>query len=302
MSLLVSGWIAVDDIETPFGRTGAALGGSAAFTVFAGALFTDVRLLAVVGNDFPDEMRRQLEHPRIDLAGLTTVDGETSRWGAKYGYDMNARDVLYTHVGVNDREPRLLPAWRDSTAAVLSAAHPYVHRQVISELTAARATIIDTIHFYIDGWPAEILEVLSDADFVTMNDSEARALTKQASVVKAARALLGRGAKNVIIKLGEYGAVYVTPEAYFQAPCYPLEEVIDPTGAGDAFAGAFMGYLDTVPAITPVAIRRAIIYGSTVASFCVEGLGPSRLFTLTREEVEARAAEFPGLVRIEVDG
>lgn len=301
MSMLVSGWIAIDDIETPFGRTGAALGGSAAFTVFAGALFTDVRLLAVVGPDLPASMREQLEHPRIDLRGLTTVDGETSRWAARYGYDMNARDVLYTHVGVNDRPAELPPEWRDSTTAVLSAAHPYVQRDVIRQLTRPRATILDTIQFYIQGWAAEILEVLHAADFVTMNDSEARQLTGEASVAKAARRLLAHGARGVIVKLGEYGAIYANGSEYFQAPGYPLEEVIDPTGAGDAFAGAFMGYLDSVSAISPVAIRRAIIYGSTVASFCVEGLGPSRLFTLTRDEVDRRAKEFAQLVRIEVE-
>jgi sugar/nucleoside kinase (ribokinase family) len=299
MSMLVSGWIAIDDIETPFGKTGAALGGSAAFTVFAGALFTDVRLLAVVGPDFPETFRRQLDHPRVDLAGLRTVDGETSRWAARYGYDMNARDVLYTQVGVNDQRAELPVAWRDSTAAVLSAAHPYVQRDVIEQLVAPRATILDTIQFYIQGWPSEILEVLDCADFVTMNDSEARELTGEASVAKAARKLHSHGASGVILKLGEYGAIYARDQDYFQAPGYPLEEVIDPTGAGDAFAGAFMGYLDSVPAIDPVAIRRAIIYGSTVASFCVEGLGPSRLFTLTREEVERRAHEFAALVRIE---
>jgi sugar/nucleoside kinase (ribokinase family) len=299
MSLLVSGWVAIDEIETPFAKTGAALGGSATFTVFAGALFTDVRLLAVVGRDFPDELRAQLDHPRIDLSGVTTVDGETSRWGARYGYDLNARDVLFTHVGVNDRVPELPAGWRDSTAAVLSAAHPMVHRDVIAALAAPLGTIIDTIMFYIERFPREILEVLGDADFVTLNDGEARALTGEASVAKAARKLLAAGARRVIIKLGEYGAVYASEDDYFQAPGYPLEEVIDPTGAGDAFAGAFMGYLDSVGEISPVAIRRAIIYGSAVASYCVEGLGPQRLFTLSRDEVETRAAEFRALAHFE---
>jgi sugar/nucleoside kinase (ribokinase family) len=302
MSMLVSGWIAIDDIETPFGKTGAALGGSAAFTIFAGAIFTDVRLLAVVGPDFPPEMRAQLEHPRIDLAGLTTVEGETSRWAARYGYDMNARDVLYTHVGVNDRPTELPPHWRDSTAAVLSAAHPYIQRDVLGQLVNPKATILDTIAFYIEGWPNEILEVLGSADFVTMNDAEARQLTGEASVAKAARRLISHGARGVIIKLGEFGAVYANGQDYFQAPGYPLEEVIDPTGAGDAFAGAFMGYLDSQDAVTPVAIRRGIIYGSAVASFCVEGLGPARLFGLNRDEVEARAAEFAKLSHIGVGG
>ncbi|MGD9933576.1 MAG: PfkB family carbohydrate kinase [Dehalococcoidia bacterium] len=303
MTLLVSGWVAVDEIETPFGATGASLGGSATFTVFAGALFTDVRLLAAVGSDFPEPMREQLRHPRIDISGLTTEDGTTSRWGAKYGYDLNTREDLYTHVGVNETWlPSVPEEWRATRSAVLSAAHPYVQRDLSAQLTAKRATIMDTIRFYIANWPGEILEVLGDASFVTMNDGEARELTGEASIAKASRHLLDRGANAVIIKLGEYGAVYATKDEYFVAPGYPLEEVIDPTGAGDAFAGAFMGYLDSVNEITPVAIRRAILYGSTVASFCVEGLGPARLFTLTRGEVEARFRRFRGLTHVEVDG
>jgi sugar/nucleoside kinase (ribokinase family) len=299
VSVLVSGWVAIDEIETPFGKTGAILGGSATFTLFAAALFSDVRLLAVVGPDFPQKMRDELRHPRIDLAGLQTVEGTTSRWGARYGYDLNARDVLYTDVGVNDQRPQLPAQWRDTTAAILSAAHPYVQRDVLGQLAAPRVTLIDTIQFYINLYAPQIREVLGSADFVTMNDAEARQITGEASVARAARSLLAAGAKGAIVKLGEYGAVYATPHEYFQAAGYPLEEVIDPTGAGDAFAGAFVGYLDTVAHITPVAIRRAIIYGSTVASFCVEGLGPTRLFTLTRAEVETRAAEFRTLTHIE---
>ncbi len=303
MSLLVSGWVAIDEIATPFGETGASLGGSATFTLFAGALFTDVRLLAAVGTDFPEAMREQLRHQRIDITGLSVEDGTTSRWGARYGYDLNTRDVLYTHVGVNDGwKPRLPEAWRGTRSAVLSAAHPYVQRDLAGQLTAKRATIMDTIRFYIELCPAEILEVLGEATFVTMNDGEARELTGQASIAKAARDLLGRGAQSVIIKLGEYGAVYATRDEYFVAPGYPLEEVIDPTGAGDAFAGAFMGYLDSVERVTPVEIRRAILYGSTVASFCVEGLGPTRLFTLTRDEVEERYRQFRALTHVEVGG
>lgn len=303
MSLLVSGWIAIDEIETPFGATGASLGGSATFTLFAGALFTDVRLLAAVGPDFPDSMRMQLRHPRIDISGLTTEPGETSRWGARYGYDLNTREDLYTRVGVNEGWTPAVPVgWRETQSAVLSAAHPYVQRELSRQLTTKRATIMDTIRFYISNWPGEILEVMGDATFVTMNDGEARQLTGEASIAKAARSLLERGANAVIIKLGEYGAVYATRDEYFVAPGYPLEEVIDPTGAGDAFAGAFMGYLDSVDEITPVAIRRGILYGSTVASFCVEGLGPARLFTLTREEVDARYRAFRDLTHVEVGG
>ncbi len=301
MTLLVTGWVAIDDIETPFGKVENSLGGSATCAALAASLFTEVRLLAVVGSDFPDHMRQALERPRIDTSGLVTVEGaKTSRWGARYHYDMNTRDTWYPELGISvEWKPELPPQWRDSTAACLAAGHPVDQRNLLSSLDNPRVTLVDTIQMFIEQTPDELRETFRAADIVVVNESEARMLAQKPSIAQAGRSLVADGAKNVIIKLGEYGAAFINGGDYFVAPGYPLEDLVDPTGAGDAFAGGLMGYLDTVDEITSAEIRRGIIYGSTVASFCVEGFGPSRLLTLTREEVEKRYREFRMLTHFE---
>ena len=301
MTLLISGWVALDDIETPFARAESSLGGSATCAALAATQFTDVRLLAAIGEDFPAEERAKLEGRGIDLAGLTTIaGGTTSRWGARYHYDMNSRDTLFTHLGVNDGWRPVLPeGWEDSSTAFMAADDPEAQRGLLRALTAPRATMVDTIQLYIEGAREGVDAAMREADFASVNETEARQLTGQASIAKAGRALVDAGARAALIKLGEYGAVYVSADDYFVAPGYPLEEVVDPTGAGDTFAGAFLGYLDTVDAVTPGEIRRAIIYGSAVASFAVEGFGPTRLLELTREEVETRYREFRTLTHVE---
>lgn len=300
MTLLVSGWVAIDEIETPFAKVEGSLGGSATCAALAGALFTDVRLLAAVGEDFPVTQRAKLEGRGIDLAGLTTAAGETSRWGARYHYDMNTRDTLYTILGVNaDWTPVLPKDWERSETAFLAAGDPTMQRRLIGALAEPRATMVDTIKFFIDGVPDEVQETLRCADFVSLNESEARQIARSPSVARAARTILAGGARAVIVKLGEYGAAFVNGHDYFVAPGYPLEEVIDPTGAGDAFAGAFLGYLDSLGSMATADIRRAMVYGSAVASFAVEGFGPARLLTLTRPEVEERYREFRMLTHFE---
>lgn len=300
MTILVAGWVAIDEIETPFARVENSLGGSATCAALAAALFTDVRLLAAIGEDFPDEHRKVLAG-RMDVAGLTVEAGVTSRWGGRYHYDMNSRDTVYTELGVNAAwDPVLPPGWDDSSTAFLAAGDPEMQRRLIGRLGAPRATMVDTIKFYIETAPAELRAAMAAADFVSINESEAREIASTPSIARAARTLLASGPRGVIVKLGEYGAAYVSEGDYFVAPGYPLEDVVDPTGAGDAFAGGFLGYLDTVAEITPAEVRRAVIYGSTVASFDVEGFGPSRLLTLTREEVEHRYREFRTLTHFDV--
>lgn len=301
MTLLVAGWVALDEIETPFAKVEQSLGGSATCAALAAAQFTDVRLLAAIGEDFPESERSKLEGRGIDLAGLTTIPGgTTSRWGARYHYDMNTRDTLYTHLGVNDGWRPVLPeGWEDSGTAFMAADDPAAQQGLLAALAAPRATMVDTIQIYIDTAREGVEAAMRRADFASMNETEARQLTGMASIAKAGRALVEAGTRAALIKLGEYGAVYVSEDDYFVAPGYPLEEVVDPTGAGDTFAGAFLGYLDTTAAISAREIRRAIIYGSTVASFAVEGFGPSRLLELTREEVEARYREFRKLTHFE---
>jgi len=300
MTLLIAGWVAIDEIETPFAKVTGSLGGSATCAALAGALFSDVRLLAAIGEDFPAQHRDQLAGRGIDLAGLTVEGPLTSRWGARYHYDMNTRDTLYTELGVNaDWKPRLPAGWELSETAFLAAGDPILQRSIIRSLDAPRATMVDTIKFFIDGSLPELRETMRHADFVALNESEARELAHTPSIARAGRALLAEGVRGAVIKLGEYGAAFMSAEDYFVAPGYPLEEVVDPTGAGDAFAGGFMGYLDAVPAVNAAEVRRAVIYGSAVASFCVEGYGPARLLTLTRDEVNARYAEFRRLTHFE---
>ncbi|MEO6399074.1 MAG: PfkB family carbohydrate kinase [Tepidiformaceae bacterium] len=300
MSLLVAGWVAIDEIETPFSKVSGLLGGSATCAAVAGALFTDVRLLATIGDDFPPKERAKLDRPNIDLAGLVVTPGKTSRWGGRYHYDMNTRDTVYTEVGVNmDWQPVLPAGWEDSRTAFLAAGDPLLQRRIIKDLGAPRSTMVDTIRFFIDSSLPELKETMMHANFVALNEGEAREIAETPSIARAGRTLLAGGVDGVIIKLGEYGAALISADDYFVAPGYPLEDVVDPTGAGDAFAGGFMGFLDTVPEITTPAVRRAVVYGSAVASFCVEGFGPSRLLTLTREEVDARYAEFRKLTYFE---
>jgi sugar/nucleoside kinase (ribokinase family) len=300
MTLLVSGWVAIDEIETPFAKVKESLGGSATCAALAGALFTDVRLLAAVGTDFPTELGGKLEGRGIDLAGLTVEDGVTSRWGGRYHYDMNARDTLYTELGVNaDWQPRLPAGWEDSRTAFLAAGDPALQRGILDSLKAPRTTMVDTIKFYIDTQLAELKETIRHADFVSLNESEAREVAATPSIANAGRKLIADGAGTVLIKLGEYGAACIRDDDYFVAPGYPLEEVVDPTGAGDAFAGGVMGYLDSVADVNSLAIRRAVIYGSACASFQVEGFGPARLLTLTRDEVEERFRAFRRLTDFE---
>lgn len=301
MTLLVSGWVALDEIETPFAKVEQSLGGSATCAALAATQFTDVRLLAAIGEDFPASERAKLEGRAIDLAGLTTVEGgATSRWGARYHYDMNTRDTLYTHLGVNDGwRPAPPKGWEDSGTAFMAADDPGAQCELLGTLTAPRATMVDTINLYIETEREGVGEAMRAADFASLNEAEARQLTGMASIARAGRALVEAGARAALIKLGEYGVIYVTESDYFVAPGYPLEDVVDPTGAGDSFAGAFLGYLDTAPAVTPEEIRRAIIYGSTVASFAVEGFGPSRLLELTRDEVDERYREFRTLTYFE---
>ena len=302
MSLLVTGWLALDEIETPFAHRKDVLGGSAPPAALAASLFTDVRLIAAIGEDFPADLLSLIDRPGIDMRGVTTIPGgQTSRWGGRYHYDMNTRDTSYTQLGVNTDFRATLPAgWEDTTTLFCAADNPHTQMGLINALPNVRASMVDSIKFYIDGMRDAVLETFAAADFVAINESEARELAGLPSIAGATARLLQGGARGIIVKLGEYGAAYRSADDYFVAAGYPLEEVVDPTGAGDAFAGGFMGYLDSVDAITPAEIRRAIVYGSTVASFQVEGFGPARLLTLTRADVESRYREFRMLTHFEV--
>ncbi|MCA9822380.1 MAG: PfkB family carbohydrate kinase [Dehalococcoidia bacterium] len=300
MTLLVTGWVALDDIETPFESRKRVLGGSAAAAALAGQLFTDTRLVAAVGEDFPEEYTAQLAESGVDIGGLVTVPGETSKWGGKYHYDMNTRDTAYTVLGVNETWQPVLPkGWEHSQTAFLAADDPVIQRKVIGKLHNPLATMVDTIRLYMDRDGPELATTFAAATFVCLNDGEAREIAGTASVAAAARTLVARGTQGAVVKLGEYGALFVSKRDYFAAAGYPLEIVRDPTGAGDAFAGAFMGFVDSQGDINPTTLRQATVYGCTVASFQVEGFGPERLLSLTRDEVESRYREMRALTIFE---
>lgn len=289
--VLAVGSVAFDTIKNPFGEAVRVVGGSAAYFAVAASFFTDVRLVAVVGEDFGERGASLFEGRRIDLAGLQTVPGETFRWKGEYGFDLNARETIYTKLNVFEQfRPAIPEAYRSSPFVFLGNIHPQLQLEVLDQVTSPRLVAADTMDFWIQGTPGELREVLSRVDALIINDAEARQLSNEANLVKAARALRAMGPCTVVIKRGEHGVLMTCTNDgdFFAAPAMPLEEVFDPTGAGDTFAGGFVGSLAACGEITDATLARAIIYGSTVASFAVEDFSLDRLLRLTRDEIDER--------------
>ncbi|MSM38968.1 MAG: sugar kinase [Geobacter sp.] len=289
MSILVVGSVAFDSVETPFGRVEDVLGGSATYFSTSASFFTDVNLVAVVGEDFPREHVEFLRTRNIDLTGLTRVPGQTFHWKGRYGYDLNEAQTLETHLNVfADFKPVVPDAYADADYLILANIDPELQLEVLNQVQSPRLVACDTMNFWISSKPDALWKVLERADFIIINEGEARQLSGEANLVKAARKILARGAKNLIVKRGEYGVLMFTGTTVFAAPAYPLEEVFDPTGAGDTFAGGFMGYLANTGNLSEEGIRQAIIFGSVMASFTVEDFSLNRLKSLTYGEIEAR--------------
>ncbi len=293
-AILVVGSVAYDTIETPFGRVERVLGGSASYFAAAASLYAPVRLVAVVGSDFRHADYDFLRERGVDLRGLQVAEGKTFTWGGRYDYDLNATETLFTDLGVYaDFHPRLPEEYAESEFVFLANIHPLLQQEVLRQVRRPRLTMLDSMNLWIRTTRKELVETMGMVDMVSINESEARMLAGTSSIVTAARRILALGPKVVLIKKGEYGAVMVTDDEYFVAPAYPLEEVRDPTGAGDSFAGGFLGYLAQQEGeITPAALRKAVVHGSAVASFTVEEFGVQRLKRLTRAEVEQRYREF----------
>jgi sugar/nucleoside kinase (ribokinase family) len=293
-SILVVGSVAYDTIETPFGKVERVLGGSASYFAAAASLYAPVRLVAVVGSDFRHADYDFLRERGVDLRGLQVAEGKTFTWGGRYDYDLNATETLFTDLGVYaDFHPRLPVEYTESAFVFLANIHPALQQEVLGQVRAPRLTMLDSMNLWIRTTRKELVETMGMVDMVSINESEARMLAGTSSVITAARRILALGPKAVLIKKGEYGAVMVTDDEYFVTPAYPLEEVRDPTGAGDSFAGGFLGYLAQHEGeITPAVLRRAVVHGSAVASFTVEEFGVERLKRLTRVEVERRYREF----------
>ena len=299
--LVVVGSVALDSVKTPFGAVEEALGGSATYFSYSASFFTKVRLVAVVGKDFPREHLNRLERRDVDLTGLQISEGQTFRWVGEYGYDLNEAHTLATHLNVfADFKPDLPQHYRSAPLIFLANIDPVLQREVLRQMKRPRLVALDTMNFWINGRRDALLSVLTEVDALVINDGEARMLTKEPNLIKAARTITSYGPKIVVIKRGEYGALMISNGRFFFTPAYPLESVFDPTGAGDTFAGGFMGMLAKSESLDEAALRRAIVYGSVMASFTVEDFSLNRLMRLEPEEIEARVRIFRDLVHFEI--
>lgn len=304
MSLLVIGTVAFDAIETPFGKTDKILGGAATYISLAASYFTkNINLVSVVGDDFPTSNIKMLEKHSVNTDGLQVLKGQkTFFWAGKYHNDMNTRDTITTELNVLENFNPIVPeAYQDCEFLMLGNLVPKVQQQVIAQLKKRpKLIVLDTMNFWMDIAMADLRETLALVDVLTINDEEARQLSGEYSLVKAAKKILKMGPQFLIIKKGEHGALLFNEEQVFFAPALPLEEVFDPTGAGDSFAGGFIGFLAQSQDISFDNMKRAIIFGSAMASFCVEKFGTERLVGLTQDQVEKRVQEFVNLVQFDI--
>jgi len=298
MSILVVGSVAFDTVETPFGRAERVLGGSASFFAVAASFFVPVNLVGVVGTDFGEKELAAFAGRKIDLEGLERTEGLTFLWEGKYSHDLNSRDTIRTDLNVFEFfKPRIPPAYRSSDVVFLGNIDPVLQRDVLEQVNKPRIVACDTMNFWISRKADELRKTLAKVDVLLVNDTEARELSGEWNIVKAARAIRAMGPHTLVIKKGEHGVLMFSDEGSFAAPAFPLEEVFDPTGAGDTFAGGFLGYLAGAVGPPDQELRRAIIMGSTLASFCVEAFSLDRLLTLTRTEIDARFRQFLELTR-----
>ena len=293
MSILVVGSVATDRIETPFGVAERTLGGAATYFAAAASLFHPVQLVGVIGDDFPEDELRFLEERGVDLAGLEREEGESFFWAGRYHYDMNTRDTLETRLGVfADFKPRIPEQFRDAEWVFLANIDPELQLDVLDQVRTPRLVAADTMNYWIEGKRDTLLELLGRVDCLMLNDSEARELSGDYNLARAARWIRERGPSIVVIKKGEHGALLFAHDHTFFAPGYPLEEVYDPTGAGDSFAGGFMGWLGYVGSLEEEELRRAMIYGSATGSLVCERMGMERLVDVSVDEVHERVREF----------
>jgi sugar/nucleoside kinase (ribokinase family) len=300
MSLVVVGSVALDSVETPFGRREAVLGGSATYFSTSASFFGPVRLVAVVGEDFPEEHVQFLAGRGVQLDGLARRPGRTFRWKGRYEYDLNTAHTLETHLNVfADFRPEMPGAWRDSQWVFLGNIDPDLQRVVLDQVKRPRLVAADTMNFWITSKRESLLQTLKRVDLLFVNDAEARQLAGESNVVQAARAILSMGPRALVVKRGEHGALFFASHHVFAASAYPLASVFDPTGAGDSFAGGFMGYLARTGRDDAAAMRRAIVMGSVLASFAVEQFSLERLRTLTSPEIAGRYGEFRQLTHFE---
>lgn len=293
MSILVVGTVAFDSIETPFGSAERILGGSASYFALGASFFAPVRIVGVIGRDFPQEYLDLFTQRNIDLEGVKKESGDTFHWRGRYHEDINVRDTLELHLNVlAGFVPDLPERYRDAEYVFLGNIDPLMQLEVLNQIRRMRLVVCDTMDHWIRENPDGLRQVLKRIEMLVINDSEARLLSGQSNIVRAAREILKMGPKVVLIKRGEYGVLQFSDSSIFATPAYPLEEVFDPTGAGDSFAGGFLGQLARSGELTQQGIRRAIVYGSVVASFTVEDFGVKRLTSVTLRDIEERYKGF----------
>jgi len=296
MGIVVVGTVAFDTVETPFGKGENVLGGSATYFSTSASFFTDVSLVAVVGDDFPAEHVSFLHARGIDTDGLQRIPGKTFHWTGRYGYDLNEAQTLDTQLNVlTEFRPDLPASYRDAEYLFLANIDPDLQMEVLDQVRRPKLVACDTMNFWISSKPEALNRVLRKVDVVVINEGEARQFTNQSNLVKAARDIIALGCKRLVVKRGEYGVLMFTADSVFAAPAYPLEEVFDPTGAGDTFAGGFMGYLANRGDLSEEGIRQAIVFGSVMASFNVEDFSLNRMKRLEYREIEARYRSFKAL-------
>ncbi len=297
MSVLVVGSVALDSVETPFGKADDVIGGSATYFSASASHQTPVQLVGIVGADYPTEKLQPLADRGVDLAGLEHADGESFRWRGRYRHDLNSAETLETRLGVFSHfRPKIPTQFRSAKYVFLGNIDPRLQLEVLKQVEKPKLVACDTMNFWIESRREDLLTLLKHVDLITLNDGEARQLTEQSNLVQAARWILDRGPHTVVIKKGEHGAFMFTRTSVFFAPAYPLESVFDPTGAGDSFAGGFMGYLARTDDLSEASLRRAVIHGSAMGSFVVEGFSITRLMEVTRADIDARVADFHKLV------
>jgi len=296
MSVLVVGSIAYDTIETPFEKIERTLGGSATNFCSSCSFFSKVNVVAVVGTDFSMNSLDYLVDRGADITGVYQEQGETFRWSGRYHKDFNKRDDLETHLNVfQDFKPVIPENYRKSEFVFLANIHPALQLDVLSQVENPRYVALDTIKFYIDNNPEDLKQVLKKVDVVFFNDSETRDLTGEYNLIRAAKKILEMGPESIVVKKGEHGAILVTREGIFSCPAFPLEDISDPTGAGDSFAGGFIGSLSKDGNLSGDSLRRAVVFGSVMGSFCVEKIGQERMKELTHAEINERFAQFKSI-------
>jgi sugar/nucleoside kinase (ribokinase family) len=303
MAILVVGSVALDSVETPFGKADNVLGGSGTFFSASASHLSPVQLVGVIGSDYPlSSLQEAFKNRPVDLAGLEQMEGASFRWRGRYRHDLNSAETLETHLGVfSNFSPKIPDQFRNAPFVFLGNIDPRLQLDVLTQVSKPKLVACDTMNFWIESRRPDLLKLLERVDLITLNDAEARQLTEQFNLVKAAKWIMAKGPKLVVIKKGEHGAFLFTESSIFFAPAYPLESVFDPTGAGDSFAGGFIGYLARSGDLSEANLRRAVIHGSAMGSFAVEKFSINRLIEITPEDIRKRVGEFYRLTSFEQD-